>query len=536
MARSRFRVLWQALLGALLALPLGCLAWLLLHPAHDRLYMIPMEHFYVVSATALAALCLALLVSVASLQTRNPRTFFVATGFLAIAGIFSVHGLTTPGDQTLVKEFHNVILISARLSLLAGGICFWLSTVSLPQRVEAALSRHYGRWLLAAVIAIGAYIGINLAHPALFDAVPMGNAPAQPAMSHTSSSGSGTYGIGLLAGYGPSAPASDTPSRDNGWQTIAGRVISYGMAIIAALGFAIAAWRDARVYALSRLPATGTLAIGMVLLAESQISMTLGHTWHLSWWLYHGLMLVGFLVPIGGLGIAYARGSSLREIVDGFFLRDTVSWIERSLPDALNALIAAIEAKDPSLRGHHWRVYHLATAIATELGLPEVKLRATGYGALLHDVGKIAIPDAVLQKAGRLADEEYAVLREHPIHGERIALHAPSLRQAAPAIRWHHERLDGSGYPDGLRGEQIPLEARIVAVADVWDALTSDRVYRQAMTPAAAREILQREAGTKLDVQCVAALFATLEREAGGSPARIPSPVAHDHAWVAAAS
>ncbi|MER3439499.1 MAG: hypothetical protein C4346_18970, partial [Chloroflexota bacterium] len=396
--------------------------------------------------------------------------------------------------------------------------------------------RHYGWWLLATVIALGAYIGVNLAHPALFDAVAMDNAPAQPATSHTGPVGSSTYGAELPPGYGAIAPAADTPSRGSGWQAIGGRVLSYGMAIIAALGFAIAAWRYARVYALSRLPATGTLAIGMVLLAESQISMTLGQTWRLSWWLYHGLMLAGFLVPIGGLGIAYARGSSLREIVDGFFLRNTVAWIERSLPDAMNALIAAIEAKDPSLRGHHWRVYHLATAIATELGVPEAKLRATGYGALLHDVGKIAIPDAVLQKAGRLADEEYAVLREHPIHGERIALHAPSLRDAAPAIRWHHERLDGSGYPDGLRGEQIPLEARIVAVADVWDALTSDRVYRQAITPAAAREILAREAGIKLDARCVAALLAVLERPADASAERIASPVSRDHAWLAAAS
>lgn len=515
MTRSRFHLV-AFMLGAILAAPMGMLAWLLLNPAEDRLFMIPVEHFYVVSATSLAALCLALLVSIASLHTRKPRTLCVAVGFLAIAGVFSVHGLTTPGDQMLVKEFHNVIVVSARLSLLAGGVCFWLSTVSLPRRLQAAIVRHYGLWLLGAVLAVGAYMAVNLAHPTLLDAIPIGSAPAQPSTSHAAPS---TYQPPMTTGYGLATASPTTPaesSSQSDWRTFAGPVMNYTMAAIAALGFAIAAWRYGRVYSLSRLPATGALCIGMVLLTESQISMTLGHTWRLSWWLYHVLMLAGFLVPIAGFGFAYRHGSSLREIVDGFFLRETVREIERSFPEAMNALIAAIEAKDPSLRGHHWRVYQWTVAIAAELGLPEAHRRVTGYGALLHDVGKIAIPDAVLQKAGHLADEDYAVLREHPIHGERIALHAPSLRDAAPAIRWHHERLDGSGYPDGLRGEQIPLAARIVAVADVWDALTSDRVYRQAMTPAAAREILQREAGSKLDPRCVAALFAVLDR---GEPA-----------------
>jgi HD-GYP domain-containing protein (c-di-GMP phosphodiesterase class II) len=262
------------------------------------------------------------------------------------------------------------------------------------------------------------------------------------------------------------------------------------------------------------------MAVGMVLLVQSQISMTLGEPWHFSWWLYHVLMLTGFLVPIAGIGLAYGRGSSLGEIVDGLFLRDTLAKIERSFPEAINALIAATVAKDPYLRGHSRRVCELTVAIATELGLPDARLRAASYGALLHDVGKIGIPDTVLQKTGRLTDDEAALLREHPVRGEHIAAQAPSLRDAAPTIRWHHERLDGSGYPDGLAGDTIPLEARIIAVADVWDALTSDRVYRTAWSPAAARELLQREAGTKLDERCVRALFTVLDRQDGQSARR----------------
>jgi HD-GYP domain-containing protein (c-di-GMP phosphodiesterase class II) len=231
-------------------------------------------------------------------------------------------------------------------------------------------------------------------------------------------------------------------------------------------------------------------------------------------------MLIGFLIPIAGIGWAYRRGSSLTEIVEGLFLRDTLAQIERSFPEAMDALIAATVAKDPYLRGHSRRVCELAAAIGEELGLPPSQLRAAGYGALLHDIGKIGIPSSVLQKPGHLTDDEFAVLKEHPMRGWHIVSRTPSLREAAPAIRWHHERLDGSGYPDGLAGDQIPLEARIVAVADVWDALTSDRVYRNAWTPSAARDLLAREAGPQLDPRCVGALFAVLDRS---SALRVPA-------------
>jgi HD-GYP domain-containing protein (c-di-GMP phosphodiesterase class II) len=118
----------------------------------------------------------------------------------------------------------------------------------------------------------------------------------------------------------------------------------------------------------------------------------------------------------------------------------------------------------------------------------------------------------VLHKPGRLTDNEFAVLKEHPTRGFALVANIESLRSAAPAIRWHHERLDGSGYPDGLAGDAVPLEARIIAVADVWDALTSDRVYRSAMSAAEARSILIAERGAKLDEHCVDALLAVIEQ------------------------
>ena len=240
--------------------------------------------------------------------------------------------------------------------------------------------------------------------------------------------------------------------------------------------------------------------------------MTLGETWHVSWRLYHGAILFGFLIPAGALGLAYRRGSNLAQIVDGFFVRDAFAKVERSFPEAISALITAIGKRDPYLRGHMRRVGQLTVDIVADLKLPDSVARAASHAALLHDIGKIGISEAILHKPERLTAEELEIMRVHPDRGYQLAMQAPALHSAAPAIRWHHERLDGTGYPDRIKAHEIPIEARIVAVADVWDAMTSDRVYRKAMSADAAREIMLSEAGVKLDQSCVQALFNVLDR------------------------
>jgi len=284
------------------------------------------------------------------------------------------------------------------------------------------------------------------------------------------------------------------------------------MAFIATLFLAVAGWRFYRTYAIARTPATGALAAGLLLLAEAQVIMAFGEVWHLSWWAYHGAMLCGFAIPIGAIGWAYRRGSNLNEIGDGLFVRDAFAKIERSFPEAISDLIAVIEQKDPYLRGHMRRVGELTVRIAEAMDLPAETARAASHAALLHDIGKLGLPEPILHKSCNLSPDEFDILKTHPERGYRMVIQAPALQPAAPAVRWHHERLDGSGYPDRIRESAIPIGARIVAVADVWDALTSDRVYRRAVSPAAAREILLAESGVKLDAQCVNALLTVLDR------------------------
>ncbi|MBI3927834.1 MAG: GAF domain-containing protein [Armatimonadetes bacterium] len=181
-------------------------------------------------------------------------------------------------------------------------------------------------------------------------------------------------------------------------------------------------------------------------------------------------------------------------------------------------LANAIEAKDLYTRGHIERVCRYSLAIAKELGLPFSDLRDLEICSFLHDAGKIGVPDAVLQKPGHLTDDEFEQIKKHPALGEALVLPIDIPARIKLAIRQHQERWDGRGYPDRLSGEEIHLFARIIAVADTWDAMTSDRPYRVAMPRSEAMRELKHSAGTQLDPVVVDAFLRTLERGDEGQP------------------
>jgi putative nucleotidyltransferase with HDIG domain len=185
----------------------------------------------------------------------------------------------------------------------------------------------------------------------------------------------------------------------------------------------------------------------------------------------------------------------------------------------LSTLSRAIEARDPYTRGHSARVTAIAEAIARRLGWDNERLELLHVGGPLHDVGKLGVSEEVLAKPGRLDEQELAQIREHPKLGARILLRVAALRGALPYVLYHHERWDGSGYPTGRAGEQIPLEARVLAVADAFDAMTSDRPYRPALDRDEALAEVARCAGTQFDPEIVDA-FAE-ELAASEEPRRI---------------
>ena len=160
----------------------------------------------------------------------------------------------------------------------------------------------------------------------------------------------------------------------------------------------------------------------------------------------------------------------------------------------LFSLALSIEAKDPYTEGHCERLSKYSVAVGEKLGLPEDLRVAFRRGGLVHDIGKLAVPESILLKPGPLTLEERKIMEQHTIAGERICAPLRSFRQVLPIIRSHHEKQDGSGYPDGLKGEQVPLTTRILQVTDVYDALTTDRPYRKALSQEKAFEIIREEA------------------------------------------
>src|SRR3954449_13438702 len=178
----------------------------------------------------------------------------------------------------------------------------------------------------------------------------------------------------------------------------------------------------------------------------------------------------------------------------------------------LTVLTGAIEARDPYTRGHSARVTALAEEVARRLGWSPAQLATLRVGGPLHDIGKLAVSDEVLCKEGKLDDAEFAQIREHPKIGARILLRMAALREAIPYVLYHHERWDGRGYPSGKAGEEIPIEARVLAVADAFDAMTSDRPYRPALSRTEALAEVERCAGTQFDPR-IAQVFLELFAE-----------------------
>ncbi len=196
-------------------------------------------------------------------------------------------------------------------------------------------------------------------------------------------------------------------------------------------------------------------------------------------------------LQVRGHGELAQLGGAVNVMADG--IERLIEEQEASYIQVMQSLAKALEAKDPYTAGHSARVANWSVRLAKHMGLPDTEVRVLKQGALMHDLGKIAIPDAILNKPDRLTEEEFAAMKGHPEMTSSIMRPLRRFDRHREIAAWHHERWDGRGYPDGLKGEEIPLLARIVAIADTWDAMIGDRVYRKAMPIEKALGILERE-------------------------------------------
>ncbi len=458
----------RARLGLLAAFPLLAAAAPLVafvsieQSAFDTLFRMPTNHFIIVSAASMLAGLFAILVGLAAKAQRNVQVTFLSTAFISLAFFFTLHGLSTPGFLLAPSP---VPTIAAQLSVAVTSVWLFLSSLSSDSFVVRRVGRSQGgltTWwtgLMLLVVALGLY------RPDLWSAIPV-----------------------------------DTPPLV--WIVT---VITIALLIIASMRY----WRS---FVYSRMPLPYAIVFAALWLAGAQWIMTQAELWRLSWWIYHFLLVFAVAALLVGVFYQYVRGASFQESVRGLLLADPIDRLDVGLSPSVQALVMATEARDLYTAGHSYRVAVTAVRIGQALHLSADELRALAIGGLMHDVGKIEVPDQILNKPGRLTSQERRTIEQHPQSGYRLCRSVGIMAKELEIIRYHHERWDGGGYPCGLRGADIPKLARVLAVADVYDALTSSRSYRAAFTHERAYQMVCAESGAAFDPEVVA-VWAQLTKE-----------------------
>jgi len=267
--------------------------------------------------------------------------------------------------------------------------------------------------------------------------------------------------------------------------------------------------RAFRTYRLTQRVADLCVVVGLVWLSLALTAALLTGWSDLGWWIGHALEVGGIAL----VGIPVARDLRLgathrsRALVGDLRGVDLVRSADAFLGSHVRALLVRLAEKDVSTREHTERVALLAVRVGDLLGLPAARLRQLALGGLLHDIGKLAVDDTILKKPAPLTDAEFAAIRRHPDAGVQLLRELGGFRPGVIAlVRDHHERLDGSGYPRGLTGAELTLDVRILGACDVFDALVSPRVYREAWTPAQAVAFLRENSGLHFDAKVVGAI------------------------------
>jgi hypothetical protein len=457
------RAVWFALAAVALGWPTALLVLMRQFPSQlDPAWMWFDFHFWSSGVTALAAAIACALMITAAKTLRETRLLFLTLAFLSIGGIFSVHGLLTPG--VIKHQFHFSVAVSAWASVFAGAVFAALSAADLPAPLERIVKKAGMAIFAWTAVGIGVYIGLSWTVEEWLNDVPTDQRNVQ---------------------------------------------LAVGLASMGLYGFAV--YRYAQAWFFARLPSQAAMTAALILLLQIPAILLWGEVWHASWWVYHFAYGAAFVVLFAGWALEWRRAGSLSAIAEALAMRDALAQLNRGRDSDVVALVDAIEAKDYYTVGHVHRVGTLAYEIGKRLGLPAGHLHDVVLAAQMHDVGKIATPDHILLKPGRLTDDETAEMRRHTVLGGEIADRVSALRPASAAVRAHHERFDGEGYPDGLRGDEIPLAARIVSVADTYDAMTSTRPYREALSHETAIAEIRRVRGTQLDPRCVDAFLAMFE-------------------------
>jgi HD-GYP domain-containing protein (c-di-GMP phosphodiesterase class II) len=424
---------------------------------------VPGVHILVVGVAGLTAGVCALLMSIVAARRHDARVVCLGMAFAVNAVLLLIHALATPG---VVLPDNSVVAIAGGLNL---PITAWiLAAAGLP-----ALRREH---------RTGVLLRIELAVVA----------------------GVATLGAGALVFWrlAPGAPGT-------------GSLAAQFVLVAGSVPFIVLAVRASRTYLLTRRHADLIVAAGLVWLIGAEYGLLNFAMMDAAWWAAHALEISG-VAMIGipaALDLRHAVAS--RPLVGDLRAGDLVAHEEAFLGGQVRALLVSLGEKDPSTEGHTRRVATLAVAIGERLGLPQGRLRQLALGGLLHDIGKLSVPDHILNKPGQLTNEEFAEIRRHPSAGRALLTELGGFSGLVlELVENHHERLDGSGYPHGVTAHELDIAVRILTVADVYDALTAKRVYRDAWPVNRALALLDDETGTAFDPKYVSALRSIITQQA----------------------
>ena len=440
--------LWLAVVGLLTVVT----SVLLFGPPGDIVWASPLALFVIVTVAASLCIVAAGFVVLAGHRRELAEVGILGTGLMVVSILPLVHGLTAPG---VLYGPNKAVSSSAYLSLPVG-LLAWSPLLARRFEFGRLVARHWRAWSLL-------FIG-----------------------------GSALLAAGML--IRPQVALAPTSMS-------AAVVVFVGVQLVAAMWLSV---QQLRLYEISQNRSAVMASLALALLALTTLVWLGGAPFGLGWWFVHLLDIVGVLGGCVGVLRTHRLGRSTVELLAPVLALDPLAALEVGLSPEVHRFVAALEAKDPITRDHVVRTAALAMRVGSNVGLPARRLRNLGLGALLHDIGKLRTPDEILSKPGKLTAEEYMVIQQHPVDGDALVRSIPSLVPIAPFVRGHHERIDGTGYPDRLAGWDIPLEARIIAACDAYDAMVHTRQYREGMGFDRAATILREHAGRQWDADLVA--------------------------------
>ena len=431
-------------------------------PFSDLVWRSATLAFWLIVVVTLLCALGALVVSWLGWRRRLAEVAILGSSLFAVSVLPLVHGLTVPG----VLYGENPATTTAAFLAVPVGVIVALPLILPDLRPSHILARRWRWWSAVTIVAAAALATLLLVDPGL---IP--------------------------------APRFGSP-------------LTYACIAVSIAGTLTLAFRQLRLYAIGRRRGSLLAALGFVYLGLSTLVFLVEQPFSIGWWAAHLVDAIGVLAAIFGLAFAHVRDRSLAAMLAPLVNRDPLVALELGLTPLVHDFVAALERKDAVTRDHVIRVGELSMRVGVRAGLDGGRLRALGIGALLHDVGKLFTPDGVLKKPGRLTDDEFDEIREHPAQGAELMRGSRLLEPAADLVLWHHERADGTGYPYGLRVGDLPVEVSIISVSDGWDAMTSSRHYRSAMGVEQARRVMREGAGTQWTDAAVGLLLAELA-EAG---------------------